>query len=407
MNTSRARQDSAERGAQRHLERPEPLPRQRHLFDLPDGLAYLNCAYMAPQLRSVTAAGEAAVTRKATPWEILPSDFFREVDLLREQFARLIGGDADGVAIVPSVAYGTSTAAANLVVDPDTEIVVLAEQFPSNVYPWRALASVMRARLRTVPRAADHDWTAALLEVIGDRTAVVAVPACHWTDGTVVDLVRVGAAARAVGAAFVVDGTQAVGATPLDVQAIQPDFLVTACYKWLLGPYSIGFMWAHPSQREGRPIEHGWSSRAGSEDFARLVDYRDTYRPGARRYDVGETANFVLVPMALAALDQLLAWGVDRIAATCRVLTDAVADAASQLGLGHPQAIVRSPHLIGLTLPAHLVPAQVAAQLEAESVHVSVRGASVRVSPHVYNDLDDVARLAGALAAASRPAATS
>jgi selenocysteine lyase/cysteine desulfurase len=223
------------------------------------------------------------------------------------------------------------------------------------------------------------------------------VPACHWTDGTSVDLRAVGTAARRLGAALVVDGTQSVGAVPFDVGQVEPDFLVVAGYKWLLGPYSLGLMWVHPRHRSGTPIEHGWPQRAGSDDFAGLVDYVDAYRPGARRYDVGENANFVLVPMALAALDQLLAWGVDRIAATCAVLTDAVADAADELGLLVTPPAARSPHLIGLTLPVGSDPTQVSAELQDSSVHVSVRGTSIRVSPHVYNDLDDVARFADAL----------
>lgn len=380
----------------------EMLPDQRDRFDLPDGVAYLNCAYMAPQLRSVTEAGVAAVARKSRPWDIHAADFFDDVEVLRERFATLVGGDADGVAVVASASYGISTAAAQMHPTADSEIVVLAEQFPSNVYPWRELASSTGARIRTVARPADNDWTAALLDAVGERTAVVAVPVCHWTDGTTVDLVQVAAAARQVGAALVVDGTQAVGAVPVDVGEIAPDFLVTAAYKWLLGPYSIGLMWVHPSRRDGTPIEFGWAGRAGSEDFAGLVDYRDDYRPGARRYDVGETANFVLVPMTTAAIDQLLVWGVDRIAATCRRLTDAIADAAGELDLQPPAPAVRSPHFIGLRLPATMEPDAVSERLKAASVHVSLRGDSIRVSPHVYNDLEDVARLAEALRAAPR-----
>jgi selenocysteine lyase/cysteine desulfurase len=375
----------------------QTLANQRALFDLPDDVTYLNCAYMAPQLRSVTEAGRAAVALKAHPWEIGPADFFTGVERLRERFATLIGADADGVSVLPSVSYGISTAAAQMEILPDGEIVVLADQFPSNVYPWRALAERCGGSVRTVLRPPDNDWTAAVLEAVGDRTQVIAVPGCHWTDGTAVDLVRVGAAARQVGAALVVDGTQSIGAVPFELDAVRPDFLVTAGYKWLLGPYSLGMMWVHPDHRAGTPIEHGWAERAGSGDFAGLVEYRDDYRPGARRFDVGETANFVLVPMTIAALDQLLDWGVERVAATCRTLTDAIADAAGELGLTAPAPPMRSPHLVGLQLPGHMDPGEVSSLLQAESVHVSVRGASVRVSPHVYNDLDDVTRLVEAL----------
>ena len=377
----------------------EPFVSQKGLFDIPDGVTYLNCAYMAPQLRSVTVAGERAAARKARPWLIEPEDFFSGVERLRSTFANLIGGDADGVAVLPSVAYGISLAAAQLEPSPGDEILVLEDQFPSNVYPWRELASRTGANVRTIPRSPGIDWTDCLLAALGKKTAVVAVPGCHWTDGSKVDLARLEPAVREVGAALVVDGTQSVGAVPFEVSSIQPDFLVVAAYKWLLGPYSMAFAWVHPRHREGRPIEYGWSVRAGAEDFAGLVDYTDHFRPGARRYDVGETANFALVPMAQAALDQILTWGVGRIAATCSILTDAIAQAAEELGLEVPAPEARSPHLIGLRLPPGADASDVAAQLKAESVYVSVRGTSIRVSPHLYNDLDDVSRLAKILAA--------
>ena len=373
------------------------LPDQRGLFDLPPSVTYLDCAYIAPQLRSVTEVGQRAVTRKAHPWEIRQEDFFAGADQLRERFATLVNGDADGVAIMPSVSYGISTAAAQVDPDRDGEIIVLADQFPSNVYPWRELAEQSSLRVRPVARPADDDWTSALLEVIGRSTAVVAVPPCHWIDGTVVDLEQVGAAAREVGAMFVVDATQSVGAVPFDVSTVEPDVLVTAAYKWLLGPYSIALAWFHPRQRHGRPIEHSWMTRADSQDFSRLTVLTDEYRPGARRYDVGETSDFVLVPMATAAVDQLLTWQIERVTASCRRLTDAVAEAGQELGMTVPAPAFRSPHLIGLRLPDGLDSQTVAASLRASDIHVSVRGRSIRVSPHVYNDFDDVARLSETL----------
>ena len=97
---------------------------------------------------------------------------------------------------------------------------------------------------------------------------------------------------------------------------VQPDFLVTASYKWLFGPYSLGFLYVHPRYQDGKPLEHGWIARKNSEDFAGLVNYQDEFQPGARRFDVGERSNFALMPMVLAALQQILAWQVPEITAT-------------------------------------------------------------------------------------------
>ena len=109
----------------------------------------------------------------------------------------------------------------------------------------------------------------------------------HWTDGSLIDLAAVSARAQDVGARLVIDGSQSIGAMPLDVGALQPDFVVTVGYKWLLGPFGLGYLYVAEQHRNGEPIEHNWIVRSGSEDFARLIDYRDTYQPGARRFDVG------------------------------------------------------------------------------------------------------------------------
>ena len=374
------------------------LPSQRELFDIPAEVAYLNCSYLAPQLRSVTDAGREAVGRKAAPWTIAADDFFAGTEALRTLLARLTGGDADGVAIIPSVSYGAGIAAANLKLGAGQEVLVLEDEFPSNRYPWGPPTAAAGARIVTVPRPADHDWTAALLERIGEATAVVAVPNCHWTDGGLVDLVRVGEAARASGAALVVDVSQSLGARPVDVAAVQPDVLMAVGYKWLLGPYSLGYCWIAPQHRGGLPLEQTWIGRAGSEDFTGLVGYTDEYRPGARRFDVGETSNFVLVPMALAALEQLLAWGVDAVAATIAPLVARIAADAEALGIPVAPAHLRAGHMLGLRLPEGAGPAMTAA-LAAERVYVSLRGDSLRVSPNVYNTAEDLDRLRSVLAA--------
>ena len=374
---------------------------QRVLFEIPDGISYLNCAYMGPQLREAREVGERAVSRKSRPWELTPGDFFAEAEEARGLFARLVGGDADGVAIVPSVSYGMAVASNNVAVGEGQKILLLEYQFPSNVYPWRELAAERKAEILTVPRPADHDWTAAVLAALDESVAVVTLPNCHWTDGSLVDLVRVGRRAREVGAALVVDAIQSLGALPFDVAEVRPDFLVAGSYKWLLGPYGVGFMYVGEGYREGKPVEHNWINRRGSEAFARVAEYRDEFAPGARRYDVGERSNFVLLPMANEALRQILAWGVENVAETIGGLTDLVEDRAKDIGVEAMPGEKRARHMIGLKLGPD-APEDLAARLAAEGVFVSVRGESVRISPHLYNTEHDVRRLFSALEKALR-----
>jgi selenocysteine lyase/cysteine desulfurase len=279
---------------------------------------------------------------------------------------------------------------------------LLAEQFPSNVYAWRRLASERKAHVRTVaspaaapPRAAA--WSEALLSAIDADTAVVALPQVHWTDGTRFDLEAVGRRAREVGAALVIDGTQSIGAMPFDLARVQPDAVVCAAYKWLLGPYSVALGWFGSRFDGGVPLEETWIARAGSENFQGLVDYRDEYKPGAARYDVGERSNFVLMPMALASLQVVLDWGAERIQRYCDALFAPAVAEARELGYAVEPPEGRGAHLFGLRVPPGVDLAALNDALRARGVFASLRGSALRVSPNAYNDEGDAAALVEAL----------
>ena len=283
---------------------------ERADFDVPADVAYFNTANLAPQLHAVRAAGEAALERRARPWTISAADWFSDAERLRALFGALVGADADGIALVSATSYGFAVAAHNLALGPGDRVVVLAEEYPSGIYAWRAAAKRTGAEIVTVAREACQTWTDALLAVLDEQVTVVSVPNVHWTDGALVDLGAVAARARDVGARLVIDGSQSIGAMPLDVGELRPDFVVSVGYKWLLGPFSVGYLYVAEEHRQGEPLEENWILRAGSEDFARLVDYRDEYQPGARRFDAGARTKFELTPMAIAALEQLLEWEI-------------------------------------------------------------------------------------------------
>ena len=380
-----------------------PLASQRDRFTIPRDVAYLNAAYMGPLSKTVVAAGEAGVRLKAAPWTVQPADFFGPSERVRALAGKLYGASADDIAFVPSVSYGTAVAARNLPAAKGQEILFLEDQFPSHVYIWQRHAENSGARCRMVRRAdatlanGATDWTGALLEAMSDRTAIVAIPNCHWTDGALIDLKAVSERVRALGAALVLDLTQSLGALPFDAGDIDPDFAVTGSYKWQLGPYTLGTLYAAPRHHQGRPLEENWIARAGSEDFAGLVDYQNDYQPGARRFDMGERSSFHLMPMLDAALEQVLDWGVAEIAETLGEKTSNLArEAHEQFGLTSVPAPYRAGHFLGLSFPDGPPPGLVE-NLKQRNVHVSVRGSSVRVTPHVYNDDEDVARLFEAL----------
>lgn len=269
---------------------------------------------------------------------------------------------------------------------------MIHQEFPSNVYAWIELAHRNGAEVVFVQRQIGEGWTDALLRKIDGRTAIIAAPQCHWTDGSRVDLVKIGQRAREVGAALVLDVSQSMGASVLDINAVQPDFLVSVGYKWMLGPYSLAYMYVAPKWREGDPIEYSWLTRAGAEDFSKLVDYTEGFRPGARRFDMGEFSQFVNTPMAIAALRQLIAWTASEIEKSIGVHTSRIAKEAVTLGFDVFPPEQRSAHMIGIRR-RNGIPQGLPKALADAQVYVSVRGDSIRIAPHVYTTDADLDRL--------------
>ena len=380
-----------------------PLQCQRGEFGLPDDVRYLNCAFMSPLPRVAEQAGIRGMRREGLPMGLYASDFFSQSNEIRWRFARLVGAaDPSRIAVIPSVSYGVAIAARNLAVEKGQNIVLLHEQFPGNVYGWRRRAEDRGAEIRTVapPEGSTRGavWNERIIESIDQSTAVVTVPHVHWTDGTVFDLVAIGRRVREVGAALVVDGTQSVGAFPFDVAEIQPDALIVAAYKWLLGPYSTAVAYLGPRFDDGVPLEETWLGRAGSDDFKSLVEYQDEYQPGtAIRYDMGERANFILHPMLEASLDLVLQWRPEAIQDYCRALGSPLIEASESLGFSVEEDGWRADHIFGLRMPEGIELEVLTAELERRQIFVSLRGSALRVSPHLYNDESDVAALIEAL----------
>jgi selenocysteine lyase/cysteine desulfurase len=374
---------------------------QKDLFSLPPEMRYLNCANLSPLMKAVEAAGVEGIRRKAVP-RIQPADWFPDVEALRAALAQIIHATPDDIALVPSVSYGVSIATHHIRLKPGQNIVLPGEEFPSNVYGWAERCKRDGGTMRFVARpepsqGVSREWSARVCEAIDQNTAVVSLTVVHWTDGTPFDLAAIGKRAREVGAWFIIDGTQSVGALPFDFAAVQPDLLVCAGYKWLLGPYQYGFVAVGPRMMEAEPLEMNWINREGSEDFTQLTRYRDGYRKGARRFDAGEHSNFILVPMLLAAVRQVLAWSVPEIQAYCETLTRGL---AAELGEG-PFEMAAPPdrygHMFGVRVPPGMPLPKIVEALRAKNVYVSVRGSAVRVSPHVFNTPEDLHALAEAL----------
>ena len=375
------------------------FPSQKDKFSLPDDITYLNCAYMGPLLKTVEAAGIEGVKRKSQPYQVSPEDFFSEVEELKKLYAQILNvEEAQRIVVVPSTSYGLANAANNSPIARGQNIVVLEEQFPSNIYLWQRIAEEKGAEVRFVaaPKkltGRGKAWNDAILQSIDNQTAVVAMPHVHWADGTKYDLKTIGEKVHSVGGLLILDGTQSVGALPFDVAEIKPDALVCGGYKWLLGAYSFGLAYYGEVFDNGTPIEENWMNRLHSENFRGLVNYQPKYKPFANRYAVGQQSHFINTPMAIAALEQILEWTPEGIQNYATDLIKEPIEALQNLGCRVEDAKFRGNHLLGVHLPAHIDLEKLQARFAEEKVIVSVRGTAIRISTHAYNEARDFEKL--------------
>ncbi|MCF6361138.1 MAG: aminotransferase class V-fold PLP-dependent enzyme [Cyclobacteriaceae bacterium] len=377
------------------------MKNQSALFQLDSSVTYLNGAYMSPLLNSLAEIGERQVRAKLTPYKISGDDFFENVKAVKQEFSRLINSaEPDRIAIIPSVSYGLANVAKNIDVE-GKEILVVAEQFPSNIYPWMELEKTQSAKILTVasPESLKNRgliWNERVLEAINSNTGMVAISHTHWADGTLFNLKEIRKKTKEVGAMLIIDGTQSIGAYPFDVQEIEPDALICAGYKWLMGPYGIGVAYYGSAFDNGTPIEQNWINRKDSENFAGLVNYQEDYQPGAMRYSVGEQSNFILLPMMLEAIKQLNSWGVNNIQQYCKGITEKPLEILKEKGYWVEDIAFRGSHLFGIRKEG-LDVEKIKEKLEKHHIFVSIRGSSIRVSPNVYNTEEDLMKLVNIL----------
>lgn len=390
------------------------LPADRALADrfvVPAGTLYLDTAAQGPRLRAVLAAGHSAIDASTAPWRLSTADWEASIESLRARAAALFdggrGADADAIALVPSAAYGLAIAARNLPLAAGEAVLVLDGQFPSNLLAWQQRCSEVGARVVAVRREHGGGWTDAVLAALDADPAirVLALPHAYWHDGALLDLDRISVRARAAGAALVLDLSQSLGALPADISRWQPDFAVAVGHKWLLGAPGLAYLWVAPRWRErGVSIEQHWQARDGGDDWCFPADRAAPYRAGARRYDAGGVTDPLRLAMAHAALTQVNAWGVARIATALRARTAALQAALSDLGLGDWLPAGPPAHFVGVRPPSPGMLAAAVGSLAAEGVVATARHGRLRIAPHLHVGSDDLRRVAAILADAARSA---
>ena len=377
------------------------LASQRALFEMPRDICYLNSASFSPLPLRTQEAGRTAVGRKVTPWTLDAGFAQRQHERARAAAARLINADAADIALTPSVSYGVATAAKVLTIARGSRIIVLEDDHSSPVLEWRTRADAQGFTVETVRRPDDGDWTSAVLAAIARPAAppisLASISSLHWSDGMLIDIDKVGAALRQRGAMFLVDATQGVGVLPLDVQRLDPDFVVFPTYKWLLGPYGRAFLYIAKRHQAGIPLEQTPSGRRDVRAENEIYFTDTSYVADARRFDMGERDHFISMEMASIGMEMMADWGAAAVAERLLMLTDRIAEGLGNIGVSVPERRFRTPHILSLSFKPGMLTGLVE-RLAREGVYVAARIGRMRISPHVYNDEADADRFVAALA---------
>lgn len=372
---------------------------QKDKFNLSEEVSYINCAYMSPNLRAVEQAGINAILQKNQPWKITRPDFFDPIEKLKSTFAKLINcPDSQRIALIPSVSYGIANVVKNIAATAENNIILVGEGFPSNYYSWKKLAHRTGAKIKIIaaPNSGSSKgeiWNQNILDAIDENTAVVAMGNIHWADGTIFDLKKIRDKTTANNSLLIVDGTQSVGAYPIDIQGVKLDALICASYKWLLGPYTYGVGYFGEKFDLGEPIEENWINRLDSHQFENLVNYQPKYKPKANRYSMGEQSNFIGVPMLQKSLEQILDWGVENIQSYCKSISQKPIESLLEMGCLMEDESYRTAHLFGVRLSPNMNMEKLKTNFEKNNVKISQRGNAIRIAPHVYNTSEDFEKL--------------
>tara|TARA_Y100001935_G_C17190210_1_gene449673 strand:- start:102 stop:908 length:807 start_codon:yes stop_codon:yes gene_type:complete len=238
---------------------------------------------------------------------------------------------------------------------------------------------------------AGRAWNKKILNSINKQTKVVAMGLLHWADGTIYDIEKIRKKTKEVDALLIIDGTQSIGVMPFDIKETQPDALICAGYKWLMGPYGIGLSYYGPFFDNGKPIEESWINRKNSEDFSNLINYEDEYGEYARRYSVGQQSNFINISMLKAGIDQLNHWGIENVYKYIESITTPCFPLLNKKNTWYEDSKFRSSHLFGIRPKKNLK--KILEKIRENNIFISLRGDIIRVSPSVYNTKEDVQKL--------------
>jgi len=361
-------------------------------FPIIEDCIYLNHAALAPLPRPVANAVIELVEQSCRHGSRHYSRWLLTEQRCRRLAAQLINApSADDIALLKNTSEGLSTVAAGIGLQAGDNLVIPAQEFPSNWLPWQHLAERNGAVLRQVDIRAGSDPEAALLNAMDDRTRVLAVSAVQYSDGLRLDLATLGKACAGQPACFCVDAIQQLGALPLDVQACHIDCLSASAHKWLLGPEGIALFYVREELRKQLSLQqYGWSMLDDKFNFD-----RDDWQPSAsaRRYEAGSPNNLGIAGLH-ASLTLLLEEGLDSISAQVLDNTHYLTGQIDDLEGFEVLSPRRSGRQSGIVTFRHqgTNSGSLYKKLMQADVFSALRGDAIRWSPHFYTPRQDLER---------------
>jgi cysteine desulfurase / selenocysteine lyase len=361
------------------------------------GRVWLNTAHQGAMPVAAAEAAREAVSWKLDPRELTVERFESVPRRLRAALGRLVNGRPDDIVLSNSASYGLHLIANAYPWAAGDEILVVQGDFPSDILPWLTLEQRFGVRVRRIrprkPVVAPDELAAA----ITPRTRLFCMTWVHSFSGYVADLDALGEVCRDRGVFLVVNGSQAIGARPVDVSAVPVDALIGVGFKWLCGPYGTGFAWIRPELRDRLArVKAYWLAQLSQRDLGR--DDLDVRLPESRSpndFDIFGTANFNNYVPWTVAVEHLLDIGIGNIYAYDDALVARLVE-----GLSRGPVEVLSPRepgarstLVFLSHRDRGRNADLHARLTAAGIDVAYRGGSLRVAPHLYNTSDDIDRL--------------
>ena len=358
----------------------------RHEFPACANRAYLNCAAVAPGSTRVRAAINTWLDDHVAHGSTASAHWWARTAEVRARTAELVGAAPEEIAFVRSTSHGLAMVAEGLDWRSGDEVAVAsALEYPSNVYAWKHLASrgVGVRELRVVDGAVTPE---AVEEAIGPRTRLVAVSSVQFASGHRTDVGAIGRLCRDRDVLFVVDAIQQAGAFPIDVKASGIHAMAACSHKWMLGLLGIGFLYVYRDLLPNlRPSLVGWHS---VEDPFAFDGTRFDLRTDASRLEEA-APTFPMVYGLGAAVDMLLEAGVADTAAHITGLLDRAAGALEAIGCEVSPAPEHRAGILMIKPPSADVDALAEACAE-RGIAVSVRRGRLRLSPHLYNNEDDI-----------------